>query len=566
LEAKVIKIKVNFFKNLKGSSGYVKWLAGYTKPFIPTLLLLMMISAISSGITVGTAVIGKRIIDNATNSQEFTGYIILYIIVIVGVQIISIITSLVSIMMNEKFSFGIRKQVYEKILNSNYHHVQKYHTGDLMTRFTSDCGTVANGIASIFPSIITLIIEFIITFSVLFHYEPLLAISAILIAPIGAFISFWLARKLRKLQTKVQESEANYRSFIQESLSNILIIKTFCYEQYSVERLTELRDERFYWVLKKNRLSLASSSIISFAFQAGYLLAFSWGVIKLSAKAITYGTMSVFLTLVNRIQAPIMNLASTIPTIVSVLTSAGRIMEIQELPVENRLDNQINNKEDIGVNIKELSFGYADELLLQQANLNIRPHEFVAIVGESGIGKTTLIRLIMSFITANSGNIEFYNSTGESQISNGNSREFLSYVPQGNTLFSGTIKNNLLMGCRTATDDELIQALKAAGAYDFVQELPSAINAVIGERGFGISEGQAQRIAIARALLKKAPFLILDEATSSLDEATELEVLQGIRNITPRPTCLLITHRHSVLAYCDREIRIDNNQLFEIQL
>lgn len=553
-----------YLKKLKGTSGYAKWLMHYTKPYLPRILLLMGLHASTSAISVYTAVIGKDIIDSATVGGPIALKIVLYIGIIIVVQIIGIIASLISIMFNERFSFGIRKQVYDKILNSSYAKVQKYHTGDLMTRFTSDCGNIASGIASILPSIISLLVEFIITFAVLFYYEPFLAVFAVVIAPVGAIVSFWLGKKMKRLTTKVQETEAKYRSYIQESLSNILVLKSFCAEEYASDELERLKNDRFYWVLKKSKLNLFASSAMSLAFQGGYILAFAWGAKKLAQAAhdatstFTYGTMSIFLTLVNRIQSPILGLANTIPSIVSVLSSAGRVMELQELPLEPRLDEPMQ-PENIGVNIKDLTFAYTDELILDEANFTINPGEFVAIVGESGVGKTTLIRLIMSFLQANSGNIQFFNAQGETQATNANSREFMSYVPQGNTLFSGSIRKNVLMGKRDATDEEIWDALKAASAYKFVSGLPEGLDTVIGERGYGLSEGQAQRIAIARSLIKNAPFLILDEATSALDEKTELSVLQGIRNLPSRPTCLLITHRRSVLEYCDREIKLERN-------
>lgn len=552
---------VKFMKDWDNQSSYAKWLMHYTKPYIPALLLLMLFSVGASVVGVYTSVIGKNIIDAATQGNPIKGLIALYVLVILLVQIASGGASLMTVYVNEKFSFGVRKQVYEKIIHSCWDKISKFHTGDLMTRLTSDTSTVADGIASVIPQIITLLIELVVTFFTLFYYDPFLAVFALCLAPIAGVLSTWFGRRMKRLQVKVQESESAYRSFITESLSNILVLKAFCGEADAAERLTELRNQRFYWVFKKAKLNLGVAVSMGLAFQCGYLVAFAWGAIGLSAKTITYGTMSVFLTLINRIQAPIIQLAGTIPKIVSILASAGRIMELQRLPAEKCLTEHIS-PQDIGIEVSDLSFAYEKELILEEASLRIEPGEFVAIVGESGIGKTTLVRLMMSFLESPHGVIEFYNRQGEREQANGGAREFISYVPQGNTLFSGTIAHNVRMGRKDATDEEVREALKAACAYDFIKDMPQDIYTVIGEKGHGLSEGQAQRIAIARAIIHGAPFMVLDEATSALDENTELAVLESIRGLEPKPTCLLITHRRSVLDYCDREIRIDGKKTY----
>lgn len=545
---------------------YARWLAKYSKPYLGRISLYMLFNISVTAISLWTAVISKDIINNAINgtSNKILTLIICYGVLILVQMGINVISTLMGTMLQERFSFGIRKQLYEKILSSQWLEVEKYHSGDLMTRLTSDAGNIADGIMLIIPSVITLVIQLLMVFFTLFHYSKLLAVFALLIAPVAALMAWLLGSKLKQLQLKVQESEAMYRSFMQESVANLMIVKTFANEEYSTDRLVELRENRFHWVYKKTKMGALYSTVMSLAFETGYIVAFTYGAFQVAEKIIDYGTMSIFLTLVNRVQSPVMSLAQQIPRIVSVLASAGRIMEIQAIAEEKKADENITSEE-IGIKVENLTFGYTDEIVLSDVNFEMKPGQMMAVIGESGIGKTTLIRLVMSFMDANSGHIQFYNGNGDTEDGNAGCREFMSYVPQGNTLFSGTVRENIRMGRLDATEEEMWEALRMASGDAFVKKLPKGLDTVIGEKGHGLSEGQAQRVAIARALIRKAPFLILDEATSALDEQTELNVLKGIQELDPKPTCLVITHRKSVLKYCDKEIEIINKKAVDVK-
>lgn len=541
---------------------YVKWLGRYSKPFFGRILLVTLINVAVAVLGLSMAILSKRIIDYATlgKADSVLTYVGIYGIVILLTELFGMIQNLVKTMLSERFSFGIRKQLYDRILRAEWTQAQAFHSGDVMTRLTTDAGTIADGVIGTVPEMISLTAELFMVFFTLFYYSKLLAVFALVIAPVAVLMSWWLGKKLQKLQKKVQETESAYRSFLQESIANLLIMKAFSNEEYASERLAGLREERFTWVYRKAKYGMISSSVMSMSFNIGYLVAFTYGALQIAAEVITYGTMSVFLTLVNRVQAPIMQLAYQIPRIVSVFTSTGRVMELQKLQEED-YGEKSTLEGNVGIRVEGLCFGYGEETILENVSLNVKPGETVAVMGESGIGKTTLLRLIMAFLLPQEGQISFYDEAGRMEPAKAGSREFIAYVPQGNTLFSGTIRENLRMGRLDATEEEMLAVLDRTASRSFVENLPNGLDTVIGEKGYGLSEGQAQRLAIARALIRNAPIILLDEATSALDEETELMVLKGLEETKERPTCLVITHRRSVLKYCDRELLIKDRSL-----
>ena len=440
-------------------------------------------------------------------------------------------------------------------MNSRWNLIKKYHSGDILTRLTTDINNVSDGMFSIASFVISLIVQLVSAFLLLLHYDASLAIFAIILGPLTAFISVLFGVKLKKIQEMVQKSESKYRSFLQENISNISVIKAFSCEKESQRKLNNLRDERLYWVMKKSKISTFANFFMGFAFSFGYLFAFVLGAIKLSQNNITYGTMTAFLSLVSQVQRPIVSLANIIPKIISILASSGRIIEINTLEKEENSMN-LNLKGVAGLKIKDLDFSYENKKIMKNFNLIIEPGEMVAIMGHSGVGKTTLVNLILYFLKQNKGKIEFFDKYGNSEKISSSTRKIISYIPQGNTLFSGSISDNLRVGKEDASVEEMEDALKNSCALEFVNSLKDGLNTIIGEHGYGLSEGQAQRISIARALIIISQFMILDEATSSLDMDTELNIIKNIINLKDRPTCLIVTHRKSILKYCNRIITI----------
>ena len=549
------KIK-KIYINRKNNKKYFKWLIKISKSYKKEIFIIIFLNTIITLIGVFSSVANKYVVDMASSFSS-NMYISIAIVIILSLMSLglSAFSSIFNTYFIEKFSFGFRKNIYEELMNSRWNLIKKYHSGDILTRLTTDINNVSDGMFSIASFVISLIVQLVSAFLLLMHYDASLAIFAIILGPFTAFISVLFGVKLKKIQEMVQKSESKYRSFLQENISNISVIKAFSYEKESQKKLDKLRDERLYWVMKKSKISTFANFFMGFAFSFGYLFAFILGAVKLSQNNITYGTMTAFLSLVSQVQRPIVSLANIIPKIISILASSGRIIEINTLEKEESSIN-LNLKGVVGLKIKDLDFSYENKEIMKNFNLIIKPGEIVAIMGHSGVGKTTLINLILYFLKQNKGTIEFFDKYGNKESISSNTRKIISYIPQGNTLFSGSILENLRVGKEEASVEEMEEALKNSCALEFVNSLKDGLNTIIGEHGYGLSEGQAQRIAIARALIKKSQFMILDEATSSLDMDTELGIIKNIMNLKDRPTCLIITHRKSILKYCNRIITI----------
>lgn len=451
--------------------------------------------------------------------------------------------------------------MFDRVQRCVWNELSQFHSGDIVTRLTGDVSTVSGGLISVVPSIIVTAIQLIASFGILFYFDRPLALFALIIGPVGTFGMIFFKKKYSYYQTKLRETESEYHAFMQENLANIGVVKTFQCEDSNSEYMQSIRKSRMDVIMRSSRLSAIMSAFMRLVFSTGYVVAFCWSAYRISAGIITYGTMTIFLTLVSQVQGSITSLGQIFPQLYGMIISAKRINEVIDIESE-RYSGKTDIPSEISVEISNLTFAYRKKNVLENLNINIESNDVVGIIGSSGIGKTTLVRLLLSLVKPQKGSIKYIDENGKSELAEPSSRRFISYVPQGNTMFSGTIESNLRIAKPEATQDEMWAALRIADAESFVKDLPDGLQTVLGEKAGGLSEGQAQRISIARAVLRDRPVLILDEATSALDEPTEAKILSEI-SASCKKTCFVITHRSSMLKYCSKIIEIKSNNNFE---
>lgn len=539
----------------------IKWMMKQTKPFKVQISIMLFISIFSLTLSFVGTIVGKHIVDATTAGQLNIKYIIFMVGATVFSIVFSSVTKIFSDYVNEKFSFGLKCKMFDRVQRCVWNELSQFHSGDIVTRLTGDVSTVSGGLISVVPSIIVTAIQLIASFGILFYFDRPLALFALIIGPVGTFGMIFFKKKYSYYQTKLRETESEYHAFMQENLANIGVVKTFQCEDSNSEYMQSIRKSRMDVIMRSSRLSAIMSAFMRLVFSTGYVVAFCWSAYRISAGIITYGTMTIFLTLVSQVQGSITSLGQIFPQLYGMIISAKRINEVIDIESE-RYSGKTDIPSEISVEISNLTFAYRKKNVLENLNINIESNDVVGIIGSSGIGKTTLVRLLLSLVKPQKGSIKYIDENGKSELAEPSSRRFISYVPQGNTMFSGTIESNLRIAKPEATQDEMWAALRIADAESFVKDLPDGLQTVLGEKAGGLSEGQAQRISIARAVLRDRPVLILDEATSALDEPTEAKILSEI-SASCKKTCFVITHRSSMLKYCSKIIEIKSNNNFE---
>ena len=516
------------------------------------------IGLLSVGVSLGHVWAMKRAIDVASGTVEGNLY---WAVGVMAVLILldfalNIAGTWVRNILGIKAQNRMQQRMLDRLLRAEWKGRNHHHSADILNRLEFDVNNVVNFLTETIPSTLSVLAMFIGAFLYLFSMDKVLAVIVIGIFPMFLAVSKIYVGQMRHLTRQVRDSDSKVQSVLQETIQHRMLIKTLESDSAMVERLGNTQSELRHRVVRRTKFSVFSNMVVNFGFAFGYLVAFLWAAIRMSAHTLSFGGMTAFLQLVNRIQGPARNLTKLVPAFVSVFTAAERLMELEEDPLEEQ-GTPIYIKAPCGIRLQNVGYAYEDgggDKVIDGLSFNFKPGSCTAILGETGAGKTTLVRMILALVQPQDGKIEIYHGSTHQALSPLHRCNFV-YVPQGNTLMSGTIRENLRLGKLDATDEEMLHALHVSCA-DFVNDLPNGLNTLCSEQGGGLSEGQAQRIAIARSLLRDRSVMLFDEATSALDPDTERQLLNNILSAHDK-TIIFITHRPAVIDYCDQTLKLE---------
>lgn len=549
-----------------------RWIFTYSVKYKKVILFYTIMGILSSTLGLLSSVVSKYLIDIITSRR--TDQLGILIAAMLGSTVFSLVFSSLVSRYSAKLSIyvnnDIQAEIFDTIMDADWMKLNGYASGDLLNRFNSDVNTIASNAVSWVPNVIISLYAFVSSFVVILYYNAAMAWIALLSAPVLLLSSRYIMGKNREYRKRVLQMNSEMMGFESEAFYNVDTIKSFGIMGQYGQRLRGWQKKYRDYNLDYNLFSIQTNVWLSLLGSLVSFIAFAYCLYLLWTDSITYGTMTLFLTQHSKLSKEFNSLLSIFPNMLNSAVSAQRVRELIELPKEKHNTEAAHHMEQYAddgftVCMRNVNFSYTEgKNVLTNSDFIACPNEIVALVGPSGEGKTTMLRMILGLVHPDSGDAVLIDKTGQEIHMNADVRHFFSYVPQGNTVFSGTIADNMRMVREDATEEELVEALKIACAWDFVKDLPEGINSSLGERGRGLSEGQAQRIAIARAVLRDSPILLLDEATSALDVETERNVLRNIIQQRPNKTCIVTTHRPSVLGMCRRVYRVKETTVTEL--
>ena len=545
--------------NKNSNKAVLKWVYNRSRRFIPSVILISLLAALISVIFVGLALISKSVLEIATGDQSgnILNYGILLAVFVILQVVFSALESYLKACTSAKYIIGLRQYLFSQIGLKKYSEISKHHSGDLLNRVTGDVEVIQSFVVNTVSGAVSMVTKIIGCVAALIWLEPKVAILVLLVGVLFPAFGRLLSKKFRFLHKEVQRSEGLTRSFMQECFMNLSVMKTFKSTKAITDRLSDYMTENYKFKIKRSVVSICMHLGLYSLFTIGYYAVLVWGAIQIAKPEVvfTFGTLTAFMQLISQLRMPLQNVSGIIPQYYSCMASAERLIEIEKIDNEKAaLTAELLekcSKEFKFIAGDKVCFSYGEDNVLQNCSFKIDRGSMTAIMGESGTGKSTLFKLLLNLYEADSGSITF---NGDTAV-DASVRGMFAYVPQGNMIISGSIRENIAMCNPDITEEEIIKACEIAEIYDYIETLPSGLDAELSEKGSGLSEGQLQRIAIARAIVAQSPILLLDEATSALDKPTEAKVLKNIKDMAGK-TVILVTHRTSNLNLCDNIINL----------
>ena len=538
-----------------------KWLVKNGRSSLLFIALLTVGSILLSMISLQFSMQSKTIIDIATGASDknFISACVSIAIMLALMLVVQISVSFINVHASSRLEIALKNHIFGILLRKDYLAVSEYHSGELLNRINSDVSVIVSGIVTILPKAALFLTSVIGAFVLLWKIDNFLAIAILAIGPFVLIGARLYSRRYKALHKMAQAADGKTKSFMLEMLRNLLVVKSFSNEELMLAKSEELQKESYRLRVRRTKVSTVAQIGLFLVFNAGFYFALAYCAYKLSKHLITAGDIIAITQLVRQIQSPFQNMSGLVPQFFSVIASVERLIELEEMKNEEstgeNVGKKIYSKLD-SIVFDNVQFSYTKDSHVSDVNMEIKKGEFAVVAGESGAGKSTSVKLLLGILKPDSGEIYLRTTDGKKHFLGKNSRKLFAYVPQGNLILSGTIRENIAFASETDNEEKIIKAAKIAQIWDFITTLDKGLDTEIGENGLGLSEGQAQRISIARALMYDAPVLLLDEATSALDSQTEAELLKAVKSMTDK-TVIIVSHKQAAFEICDKIVRIE---------